>query len=118
MRNQAGDKGETEKARAESGTGKAKLFWQNRAEKERKKQELEEFKVRANENIERFKQSTIDMFKGLTQKKKETSKTDNPEAESPSNVENTGGFKEYYKKHKIGVWIGVVAIIFLVSTCG
>ena len=87
-------------------------------EKERKKQELEEFKVRANENIERFKQSTIDMFKGLTQKKKETSKTDNPEAESPSNVENTGGFKEYYKKHKIGVWIGVVAIIFLVSTCG
>ena len=35
MRNQAGDKGETEEARAESGTGKAAVR-QNREEKERK----------------------------------------------------------------------------------
>ena len=35
MRNQAGDKGETEKARAESGTGEAAVR-QNREEKERK----------------------------------------------------------------------------------
>ena len=35
MRNQAGEKGETEKARAESGTGKAAVR-QNREEKERK----------------------------------------------------------------------------------
>ena len=41
MRNQAGDKGETEEVRTETGTGKANLFWQNREEKERKKQKAE-----------------------------------------------------------------------------
>ena len=41
MRDQAGEKGEAEEARAETGTGKAKLFWQNREEKERKKQKAE-----------------------------------------------------------------------------
>ena len=40
MRNQAGEKGETEKARAESGTGKATVR-QDREEKERKKQKAE-----------------------------------------------------------------------------
>ena len=40
MRNQAGDKGETEEARAETGTGKAAAR-RNREEKERKKRELE-----------------------------------------------------------------------------
>ena len=40
MRNQAGDKGETEEARAESGTGKATVR-RNREEKERKKQKAE-----------------------------------------------------------------------------
>ena len=40
-RNQAGDKGETEEVRTETGTGKANLFWQNREEKERKKQKAE-----------------------------------------------------------------------------
>ena len=35
MRNQAGEKGETEEARAETGTGKATVR-QNREEKERK----------------------------------------------------------------------------------
>ena len=39
MRNQAGEKGETEKARAESGTGEAAVR-QDREEKERKKQRL------------------------------------------------------------------------------
>ena len=40
MRNQAGEKGETEEARAETGTGKATVR-QNREEKERKKQKAE-----------------------------------------------------------------------------
>ena len=39
MRDQAGEKGETEEARAETGTGKATVR-QNREEKERKKQRL------------------------------------------------------------------------------
>ena len=39
MRDQAGEKGETEEARAETGTGKAAVM-QNREEKERKKQRL------------------------------------------------------------------------------
>ena len=39
MRDQAGEKGETEEARAEMGTGKAAVR-QNREEKERKKQRL------------------------------------------------------------------------------
>ena len=39
MRNQAGEKGETEKARAESGTGKATVR-QGREEKERKNRGL------------------------------------------------------------------------------
>ena len=39
MRNQAGEKGDTEDARAETGTGKAAVR-QNREEKERKKQRL------------------------------------------------------------------------------
>ena len=39
MRNQAGEKGETEEAKVESGTGKAAVR-QNREEKERKKQRL------------------------------------------------------------------------------
>ena len=39
MRNQAGEKGETEEARAETGTGEAAVR-QNREEKERKKQRL------------------------------------------------------------------------------
>ena len=33
-------------------------------------------------------------------------------------AEQSGEFQDFYKKHKIGVWIGVLAIIFLVSTCG
>lgn len=97
---------------------------QNKREEERKKREQEEFDAMVKEKVDKFKQSAKNMFKGLTQKAEETVEqlkqqpnTDSPEAESPSNVENTGGFKEYYKKHKIGVWIGVVAIIFLVSTC-
>lgn len=32
-------------------------------------------------------------------------------------AEQSGEFQDFYKKHKIGVWIGVVAIIILVSTC-
>ena len=40
MRNQAGEKGETEEARAETGTGKATAR-RNREEKERKKQKAE-----------------------------------------------------------------------------
>ena len=39
MRNQAGEKGETEEARAETGTGKATVR-QNRGEKERKNRKL------------------------------------------------------------------------------
>ena len=39
MRNQAGEKGETEEARAETGTGKAAVR-QNREEKERKNRRL------------------------------------------------------------------------------
>ena len=100
-------------------------FLEMKLEEERKRREQEEFNAMVKEKVDKFKQSTKNMFKGLTQKAEETVEqlkqqpnTDSPEAESPSNVENTGGFKEYYKKHKIGVWIGVVAIIFLVSTCG
>ena len=40
MRNPAGEKGETEEAKAESGTGKAAVR-RNREEKERKKQKAE-----------------------------------------------------------------------------
>ena len=40
MRNQAGEKGETEEARAETGTGEATVR-RNREEKGRKKQEAE-----------------------------------------------------------------------------
>ena len=40
MRDQAGEKGETEEARAETGTGKATVR-RNREEKERKKQKAE-----------------------------------------------------------------------------
>ena len=40
MRNQAGEKGETEEAKAETGTGKAAAR-QNRVEKERKTQKAE-----------------------------------------------------------------------------
>ena len=39
MRNQAGEKGETEEAKAETGTGEAAVR-RNREEKERKKQRL------------------------------------------------------------------------------
>ena len=100
-------------------------FLENNREEERKKREQEEFDAMVKEKVDKFKQSTKNKLKELKQKTTETVEqlkqqpnTDSPEAESPSNVENTGGFKEYYKKHKIGVWIGVAAIIFLVSTCG
>lgn len=100
-------------------------FLEIKREKERKKREQEEFDAMVKEKVDKFKQSTKNKLKELKQKTTETvkqlkqqPKADSPEAESPSNVENTGGFKEYYKKYKIGVWIGVVAIIFLVSTCG
>ena len=43
MRNQAGEKGETEEARAETGTGKAAVR-QNREEKERKNRRLSSWK--------------------------------------------------------------------------
>ena len=43
MRNQAGEKGETEEARAETGTGKAAVR-QNREEKERKNRKLSSWK--------------------------------------------------------------------------
>ena len=43
MRNQAGEKGETEEARAESGTGKAAVR-RNREEKERKNRRLSSWK--------------------------------------------------------------------------
>ena len=46
MRNQAGEKGETEKARAESGTGKATVR-QGREEKERKNRRLSSWKLKA-----------------------------------------------------------------------
>ena len=50
MRDQAGEKGETEEARAETGTGKAAVR-QNREEKERKTQRLssEMLKLKADE---------------------------------------------------------------------
>ena len=43
MRNQAGEKGETEEARAETGTGKAAVR-RNREEKERKNRRLSSWK--------------------------------------------------------------------------
>ena len=43
MRNQVGEKGETEEARAETGTGKAAVR-QNREEKERKNRRLSSWK--------------------------------------------------------------------------
>ena len=46
MRNQAGEKGETEEARAESGTGKATVR-QNREEMERKNRRLSSWKPKA-----------------------------------------------------------------------
>lgn len=100
-------------------------FLEMKLEEERKRREQEEFEAMVKEKVDKFKQSAKSMFKGLTQKTEETIEqlkqqpnTDSPESESPSNEENAGGFKEYYKKHKIGVWIGIVAIILLVSTCG
>ena len=47
MRNQAGEKGETEEARAETGTGKAAVR-QNREEKERKNRRLSSWKRKRN----------------------------------------------------------------------
>ena len=47
MRNQAGEKGETEEARAETGTGKAAVR-QNREEKERKNRKLSSWKRKRN----------------------------------------------------------------------
>ena len=47
MRNQAGEKGETEEARAEAGTGKATVR-QNREEKERKNRRLSSWKWKRN----------------------------------------------------------------------
>ena len=52
MRNQAGEKGETEDAKAETGTGEAAVR-RNREEKERKKQRLssEMLKLKADERM-------------------------------------------------------------------
>ena len=47
MRNQAGEKGETEEARAETGTGKAAVR-RNREEKERKNSRLSSWKRKVN----------------------------------------------------------------------
>ena len=47
MRNQAGEKGETEEARAEAGTGKAAVR-RNREEKERKNRRLSSWKRKEN----------------------------------------------------------------------
>ena len=47
MRNQAGEKGETEEARAEAGTGKAAVR-RNRVEKERKNRKLSSWKRKRN----------------------------------------------------------------------
>ena len=47
MRNQTGEKGETEEARAEAGTGKAAVR-RNREEKERKNRRLSSWKRKAN----------------------------------------------------------------------
>ena len=47
MRNQVGEKGETEEARAETGTGKAAVR-QNREEKERKNRKLSSWKRKEN----------------------------------------------------------------------
>ena len=47
MRNQAGEKGETEEARAETGTGKAAVR-RNREEKERKNRRLSSWKRKRN----------------------------------------------------------------------
>ena len=54
MRDQAGEKGETEEARAETGTGKAAVM-QNRKEKERKTQRpsSEMLKLKADERMRR-----------------------------------------------------------------
>lgn len=100
-------------------------FLEMKLEAERKEREQEEFDAMVKEKVDKFKQSAKSKFKALKQKAEETveelkqPKTDNPEGDNPSNEENVGGFKGYYKKHKIGVWIGVVVIviILLVSTC-
>lgn len=99
-------------------------FLEMKIDEERKRREQEEFDAMVKEKVDKFKQSTKNKLKELKQKTEETveqlkqPKTDSPEVENPSNEENIGGFRGYYKKHKVGVWIGVVIIIFLVSTCG
>ena len=56
MRDQAGEKGETEEARAETGTGKAAVR-QNREEKERKTQRLSSEMLKRKRTKEKRKSS-------------------------------------------------------------
>ena len=57
MRDQAGEKGETEEARAETGTGKAAVR-RNREEKERKKQRLSSEMLKRKRLIRKRKSGT------------------------------------------------------------
>ena len=57
MRDQAGEKGETEEARAETGTGKATVR-RNREEKERKKQRLSSEMLKRKRLIRKRKSGT------------------------------------------------------------
>ena len=72
----------------------------NKREEARKKREQEEFNAMVKEKVDKFKQSTKNKLKELKQKTtgtveqlKQQPNTDSPEAESPSNVENTRGLK-------------------------
>ena len=68
MRNQVGEKGETEEARAETGTGKAAVR-QNREEKERKNRKLSSWKRKENgrKKVERkWKSKEVERQRGST----------------------------------------------------
>ena len=99
-------------------------FLEMKREEERRQRKKEEMQASVKEGIDKLKQftdKTIGQLKQVTDEKVGQIRQQNDSTlKSNPNENKSGGFNEYYQKHKTGVLIGVGLILFLlllISTC-
>ena len=97
-------------------------FLEMKREEERRQRKKEEMQASVKEGIDKLKQftdKTIGQLKQVTDEKVGQIRQQNDSTlKSNPNENKSGGFNEYYQKHKTGVLIGVgLILLLLISTC-
>lgn len=97
-------------------------FLEMKREEERRQRKKEEMQASVKEGIDKLKQftdETIGQLKQVTDEKVGQIRQQNDSTlKSNPNENKSGGFNEYYQKHKTGVLIGVgLILLLLIITC-